>query len=301
MIQFISFLIPALFLYIYIILSSIEFGSAIVQLFPNIAGGKINLKKYIQPVWEVTNVFLVFTIISLFTFFPGATYYFGTNLLVPVFIGLIFLGLRALCMMLIFYGNIQNIFVNILFLITSFLAPITLSNAYIYILTGRPSLFFTSLLSISLDLIIIFSIILISGSFFRFTRLMRIAPIGFLFSTILFVFLLTKQIPDLFLHAKTVIAWISIWIISYLLFLALQNYRARFIAACISIGTLYGSVAALHLPYVIYPNITIYNSFMDPSLYLPMTISLVIGMILVIPALLLLYFLFRKKNSNVVK
>src|SRR5579872_1834986 len=136
MIQFISLLIPSISIFIYMILSSIEFGTSFFQLNPNILIDDTILKKYIQPVWEVTNVFLVFAIVSIFTFFPGATYYLGTNLLVPISLGLTVLGLRGLFLMIIYYKDSKKHIIKFLFFLTSFIAPVLLSNIFIYFLTG---------------------------------------------------------------------------------------------------------------------------------------------------------------------
>ena len=164
--EIISLIIPAIFLYIYIIFSSIEFGASVFRVFPKLIQNDKLIANYIQPVWEVTNVFLVFVIVSLFTFFPGATFYFGTYLLTPFSLGLFFLGLRAVCMLYIFYGSLRNRLVDIFFMLSSFLTPIILSNVFIFMLTGNVSMLYYSFLSLSLSLLIFFTIILVSSTFF---------------------------------------------------------------------------------------------------------------------------------------
>ena len=39
------------------------------------------IQRYLSPVWEVTNVFLVFFFVGIVGFFPKTAYYYGTTLL----------------------------------------------------------------------------------------------------------------------------------------------------------------------------------------------------------------------------
>ena len=53
------------------------------------------IQRYLSPVWEVTNVFLVFFFVGIIGFFPKTAFYYGTTLLVPVSIGIILLAIRG--------------------------------------------------------------------------------------------------------------------------------------------------------------------------------------------------------------
>ena len=53
------------------------------------------IQRYLSPVWEVTNVFLVFFFVGIVGFFPDTAYYYGTTLLVPVSLALILLAVRG--------------------------------------------------------------------------------------------------------------------------------------------------------------------------------------------------------------
>jgi len=166
--ELLALFIPAVSVYIYIILSSIEYGVSLFHLFPGILKNARITKHYIQPVFEVTNVFLVFTIVSIFSFFPKANAQLGINLLVPIFLGLLFLGLRNVCMLLIFYGSNERKLINLLFFFSSFITPLLLSTTFIYMLTGQVQNLFFSSLTISLYCFVIVSILLITSAFFQF-------------------------------------------------------------------------------------------------------------------------------------
>ena len=75
------------FLFLYIIVASIDFGAGFFTLHKiNWGREKINhlVERYLNPVWEVTNVFFVFFFVGFVGFFPDSALYFGTVLLVLV-------------------------------------------------------------------------------------------------------------------------------------------------------------------------------------------------------------------------
>ncbi len=308
--ELISIIIPALFLFIYGILSSIEFGISIFQRFPNILKDNTSIKTYVQPIWEVTNVFLVFTIVSLFTFFPSSSFFFGTHLLLPLFIGMLFLGLRSLCMIYIIYGNYQKKIINTLFLCCSFLAPISLANSYIYIVTGESTQFFITPLAIAISLYIICSILLISSSFFQYynkterdnkklEKFVFNASIGFYFSFLILIRLLHVNARYLFLHNTNNYIFLFAVLVLFLLLLFNQFMRRthyNFVLICILQAVVFFSLFLLHLPYLIFPNVTIYNSFTDYSVFPILITSFIIGMVFVIPGLIMIYCLFIRKK-----
>ena len=87
------------FLFGYVIIASIDFGSGFFNAYSVLTNrsdilSKI-IKRYLSPVWEVTNVFLVFFFVGMVGFFPQTAFYYGTALLVPVSISLILLSIRG--------------------------------------------------------------------------------------------------------------------------------------------------------------------------------------------------------------
>lgn len=93
-----------IFLFGYVIVASIDFGAGFFNAY-SLLTGKNNIlskiiKRYLSPVWEITNVFLVFFFVGIVGFFPQTAYYYGTILLVPVSIALILLAIRGATMRL---------------------------------------------------------------------------------------------------------------------------------------------------------------------------------------------------------
>lgn len=85
-------------LFCYIIIASIDFGAGFFALHSKLTGDekKINhlISRYLNPVWEVTNVFFVFFFVGFVGFFPESIKYLGTVLLIPGSIALIMISLR---------------------------------------------------------------------------------------------------------------------------------------------------------------------------------------------------------------
>lgn len=82
------------FLFGYVIIASIDFGAGFYNAYSVLTNRSDILsnviKRYLSPVWEVTNVFLVFFFVGIVGFFPQTAFYYGTTLLVPVSISLFY-------------------------------------------------------------------------------------------------------------------------------------------------------------------------------------------------------------------
>ena len=78
-----------IFLFCYIIVASIDFGAGFFALHSKITGEekKINhlIHRYLNPVWEVTNVFFVFFFVGFVGFFPDSAKYLGYGITCPGF------------------------------------------------------------------------------------------------------------------------------------------------------------------------------------------------------------------------
>lgn len=96
---YIGITVLGIFLFSYIIIASIDFGAGFFTLHAKVTkqDKQINhlIGRYLNPVWEVTNVFFVFFFVGIVGFFPDAAKYFGTVLLVPASIALILLTIRG--------------------------------------------------------------------------------------------------------------------------------------------------------------------------------------------------------------
>ncbi|KMR64802.1 hypothetical protein EU64_14850 [Staphylococcus aureus] len=85
---FIGITVFWLFLFCYIIIASIDFGSGFFGLHSQFTGDekKINhlISCYLNQAWEVTHVFFVFFFVGFAGFFSDSIKYLGTVFLLPV-------------------------------------------------------------------------------------------------------------------------------------------------------------------------------------------------------------------------
>ncbi len=302
-----ALILSSIFLYCYIILSSIEFGASVFNIYPELLGDHSKLNEYLSPVWETTNVFLVFFIVGIFTFFPGSVIYYGTNLMPLLFTALVFAVLRVVCMLLVFYGEIQNQYINLLFVISRFFFPLILCGFYFYCLTGQLAIIPESFLGLALWLFAIAVILLISATFFQYysgVNLKKyIEKLAILFTLALAVLItaLANSAPYLFANGYQNLLAGLVLLISAAGFIWIfykQKFLHLFLSVCSIIGTIFFSLISLHLPYLIYPNVTVYSAFTDPAVFKIMMWCLPFGLIVVAPALFLLYSLFGSKQSH---
>lgn len=122
-----------IFLFGYIIVASIDFGAGFFSLHAKLFGQshEINdlIQRYLNPVWEVTNVFFVFFFVGIVGFFPDTAYYYGTVLLIPGSIALILLSIRGAFYAFENYGQDSKLSWLMLYAVSGLLIPASLSTA----------------------------------------------------------------------------------------------------------------------------------------------------------------------------
>lgn len=120
------------FLYGYLIVASVDFGAGFFSYYAQRTGKghTVNrvIERYLSPVWEVTNVFLVFFVVGIIGFFPDTAYYYGTALLIPGSIALILLAIRGSFYAFSQYGVRDNKIYLFLYGTTGLFIPASLST-----------------------------------------------------------------------------------------------------------------------------------------------------------------------------
>ena len=110
--QIIGISVLWLFLFGYVIVASIDFGAGFFNAYSRLRGKQHILtriiQRYLSPVWEVTNVFLVFFFVGIVGFFPETAYYYGTILLVPASIAVVLLAIRGSYYAFTTYGGLKH-------------------------------------------------------------------------------------------------------------------------------------------------------------------------------------------------
>ena len=317
------------FLFGYIVVGAIDFGAGFFNAYSLLTGKQRILTKviqrYLSPVWEVTNVFLVFFFVGIIGFFPKSAFYYGTTLLVPVSLGVVLLAIRGSYYAFETYGARGHKGYSFMYGLSGLLIPAALSivltiseGGFIELVDGRPILdywlLFTSPLTWSIVVLSMAATLYISSVFLTWyankaedreaTDLLRKYALIWSLPTIItaggIIFELRRHNV---VHYTNIQAFWPMFLISFLLFLGtvwLLWTRRRY---GLAVGLLLGQFVfaffgygASHYPYLLYPHLTLYDSFTNPAMAISLIIAFLLGLCLLIPSLILLMrlFLFNK-------
>ncbi|EGQ4399893.1 cytochrome d ubiquinol oxidase subunit II [Staphylococcus pseudintermedius] len=316
-----------IFLFGYIIVASIDSGAGFFSLHAKLFGQshEINdlIQRYLNPVWEVTNVFFVFFFVGIVGFFPDTAYYYGTVLLIPGSIALILLSIRGAFYAFENYGQDSKLSWLMLYAVSGLLIPASLSTALTiseggYIIessSGNVDLNWTELLlspfGWAVVLLAIVSVLYISSGFLTFyahrakdTSAYQLMRKWFLMwgapmiMMSLFVFLsLRIQNEAHFMSAVFDYGWL--FIISFIAFaiagvltLLKKAHGIAFIFVIIQMGTAFFGYGLSKLPYILYPYVHIDDAVTNDSMALVLTIAFIGGLLLLLPSLFFILKLF---------
>ncbi|SFM26550.1 cytochrome bd-I ubiquinol oxidase subunit 2 apoprotein [Paenibacillus sp. 1_12] len=318
--------------FIYSILGSIDFGAGFWGMVygrneATNAGALAN--RFLSPTWEVTNTFLVLVVVALVGFFPTAIALLGTALLLPVSLVLFLLLIRSSFMVYAYssqkYGRMLRVVSGITGLLIPALLlsilPITLGG-FIDIVDEVPYLYFGRLLAnptewahlgfgISTELFLS-SLFLADYSNESKDdssyRLYRKAAIWLGPFTLFFAVITTyTMVPSAQWIVNGILGQGLWYTLSFLTFIV--GYSAlwwktepdkvgipRLAFTAIIIQYAFASIGygIAHMPYLIYPYLTVAEGFTNTATFHALLISYVIGLMILGPAFYLFWKLFLK-------
>ncbi len=318
-----------IFLFGYVIVASIDFGAGFFNAYSLLIGKNHILtniiKRYLSPVWEVTNVFLVFFFVGIVGFFPQTAFYYGTILLVPVSISLVLLAIRGSYYAFESYGARGHIGYTLTYGITGLLIPASLSvvfaiaaGGYVDLVDGQPVLnywtLYTSPFAWSIVVLSIAAVLYISAVFLTWyahkakdreaTNLMRKYALAWAIP--LMVSALGIMYEMKFINPKSYNNMVNLWwmfaisavlfIITVVLIWMRKNYGLALSLLIAQFAVAFFAYGIAQYPYLLYPYLTIYDSFTSTQMAIALVIAFVLGLCLLIPSLFLLLklFLFNK-------
>jgi len=314
-----------LFLFGYLIIASIDFGAGFFNAYSLVIGKKHILtniiQRYLSPVWEITNVFLVFFFVGIVGFFPKTAYFYGTTLLVPASIALVLLCIRGSYYAFESYGSRGHKGYSFMYGLAGLLIPAALSvvltiseGGFVNIVDNHPVLdygaLFTSSLTWSIVVLALAAVLYISATFLTWyahkagdreaTKLLRkyaiIWAVPLVFSVIGIMVELrkhniehfNKMVDVWYLFAISAVMFvITVWFISIK-----RNYG---LAVWLLIGQFafaFFGYGISHYPYLLYPFLTLYDSFTNQAMAIALVVAFVLGLLLLIPSLFLVLKLF---------
>ncbi|UVI28575.1 cytochrome d ubiquinol oxidase subunit II [Paenibacillus spongiae] len=314
------------FLFGYLIIASIDFGAGFFSFYSSITGKRHLIhniiERYLSPVWEVTNVFLVFFFVGIVGFFPDTAYYFGTALLIPGSIAIILLAIRGAYYAFNSYGTRSKPAYMFLYGASGLLIPASLSTVltiseggYIEVdSSGKVTFLFEKLFASSYSwtvvLLAIVSVLYISAMFltyyaarakdvnaFEVVRKYALAwSAPTILSSLLVFFAISSHNPEHFQRMLD-LAWM--FVASFICFLVAvylvwtkKRLGLSFVFVMLQFGFAFYGYGAGHLPYILYPYLTIYDNFTSEPMAIGLISVFVLGLMLLIPSLYLLMRLF---------
>ncbi|MDF2961010.1 MAG: cytochrome ubiquinol oxidase subunit [Paenibacillus sp.] len=324
-IELIGITVLWIFLYGYLIVASIDFGAGFFSYYSMVTGRKHLvhgiIERYLSPVWEVTNVFLIFFMVGMVGFFPDTAYYLGTTLLIPGSIAIVLLAIRGSYYAFSTYGSKDNRLYMLLYGASGLLIPASLSivltiseGGYIEENGNQVTLLygklFTSPYAWSVVILSLVSILFISAAFLTYyahkakdypaMEVLRGFAIGWSAPTILsslLVFFAIQRHNAWHFEQMLELSWM--FVLSFLCFLVAtyliwsrKRLGLAFLLVMLQFALAFFGYGASHLPYILYPMISIHESVTSPAMGIALIIAFIAGLFLLIPSLYLIMRLF---------
>ncbi|MBO8163449.1 MAG: cytochrome d ubiquinol oxidase subunit II [Brevibacillus sp.] len=324
-----------IFVIIYSVAASFDFGAgfwSMVYLNHKQTKATSIANRYLSPSWEVTNVFIVLIVVGLVSFFPGATYKLGTVLLLPGSLVVLLILLRSAFMIFSHLVNKYDKALNIVSGVTGLIVPALLisvlpitQGGFIETADGAERLLLGDLilsphglsyigLAVSSTLFLS-SLLLADYSFvaneqraFAVYRrdAMLLGPLTLLMAVLTFV-TMEHAAPWLYDNLWRYLPWLiasaGCFFIGYTALLLPQQKRflvhlPRIAVISIVVQYLLASYAygAAHLPYIVYPDVTIESGFTHPNTFRALFASYLVGFAILTPGFLYFWRLFMTDN-----
>lgn len=323
---YIGITVLGIFLFSYIIIASIDFGAGFFTLHAKVTkqDKQINhlIGRYLNPVWEVTNVFFVFFFVGIVGFFPDTAKYFGTVLLVPASIALILLTIRGSFYAFENYGPDSKLIWLAMYGLSGLFIPAALATTLTIseggFITGSGDNIDLNWLELALSpyswsvvFLAVISVLYISSGFLTYYASKAkdkpaydLLRYWFLFwgppmiAISLFVFVsLRLQNEAHFLSAVTDYWWM--FLLSFISFIGVMVltlikkwHGFAFILVILQMAFAFFGYGASKMPYILYPYVRIDEGVVNSSMAIALIIAFVLGLLLLIPSLILLLRLF---------
>ncbi|MCP8615379.1 cytochrome d ubiquinol oxidase subunit II [Salirhabdus salicampi] len=325
------------FVFIYAVMATMDFGagfwSMVYLKHPKTKATNI-ANRYLSPTWEVTNTFIVALVVAVYSLFPNATYTLGPVLLIPGSMILLLLALRSAFLVfsniaieykkpLTYISGITGIFIPGLLMMV---LPITHGQAIDYV-DGAASLNLSRLLSspntyafmaFAISSTLFLSSLLLAD-YSKVSREMEaykiylrdgmiLGPIT-LFMAFLIMFTLRIEVPWLY---ERMINDLPLLLLSIGLFIVgglglfLPSFfekgvrgMPRIAVVAVTLQYLVASYVygKAHLPYIIYPDVTIQSAFTDPTSFRAVFTTYIVGFAILFPGFVYFWSLFMKDKK----
>ena len=302
----------------------IAYGAERIDILTNV------IKRYLSPVWEITNVFLVFFFVGIIGFFPETASYYGTVLLVPASIALMLLCIRGSYYAFESYGSLRGhkgyalmYGISGLLIPAAFSIVLTISEGgFIKEKAAGIALDYgallTSPLAWAIVVLSIVAVLYVSAVFLTWyahyagdvaaSELMRkyaliwAAP---MMISALGIIIELRRINTWHFENMVGLSWM--FVISAILFLLTvwllrtrQRYGTAVILLIVQFAFAFYAYGISHYPYLLYPYLSIEDSVTTSAMGIALVIVFILGLALLIPSMYLVFkfFIFDKRYAS---
>ncbi|MDX8345343.1 cytochrome d ubiquinol oxidase subunit II [Rossellomorea sp. YZS02] len=318
------------FVFIYAVMATMDFGAGFWSMIyinhdktkaTNIAN------RYLSPTWEVTNTFIVALVVAVYSMFPGAAYSLGTVLLVPGSLILLLLALRSAFLVFSHVADDYRKPLTYVTGITGLLIPGLLISVlpishgpYIDFEDGQTLLLgklfsspheyaffgFAVASTLFLSSLLLADYSKASKEFEAFKVYRRDALIiGPISVVMAFLIMFTMKNEAGWMYDKMMedlpillISLLGFLVAGGALFLPTNKEGMKGMPRVAVIAVTFQYVLAsyvygkAHLPYIIYPEVTIQSGFTDPNSFKAVFITYIVGFIILFPGFVYFWSLF---------
>ncbi|GHH99739.1 cytochrome d ubiquinol oxidase subunit II [Neobacillus kokaensis] len=320
------------FIFIYAVMATMDFGAGFwSMIYINREKTKATniANRYLSPTWEVTNTFIVALVVAVYSLFPNAAYTLGTILIIPGSIILLLLALRSAFLVfsniaieykkpLTYISGIAGILIPGLLISV---LPIShgefvdyrngVANLNLYRLFTSPNVY--AFIGFAISSTLFLSSLLLadyskaSNEMEAYRVYLRdgkiLGPISLLMAFVIMLtlrndaeWLYNRMMDDLPLLLISVGFFLIIGIGLYAPFSFQKSVKGmpRLSVIAVTIQYLIASYVygKAHLPYIIYPNVTIHSAFTDPNSFRAVFITYIIGFAILFPGFIYFWSLF---------
>ncbi|MCM3665933.1 cytochrome d ubiquinol oxidase subunit II [Mesobacillus subterraneus] len=322
------------FVFIYAVMATMDFGAGFWSMvYINKTQTKATniANRYLSPTWEVTNTFIVALVVAVYSMFPKAAYTLGTVLLIPGSMILLLLSVRSAFLV---FSNIAEDYRKVLTYISGIsgilipgllisVLPIT-HGGFVEFIGGSQNLnlskLFTSpneyaFIGFAVSSTLFLSSLLLadyskaSDEIHAYKVYRRDALIlGPISLVMAFLIMLTlrneaawiyeKMMDDLYILIVSVVFFLIGGLALVLPSIGKKSLKGMPRLAVIMITLQYLAASYVygkaHLPYIVYPEVTIQSAFTDPNSFRAVFTTYIVGFLILFPGFVYFWSLFMQ-------
>lgn len=290
MLETIALAVPTSLILLYLIIGAVEFAFPVLDVAGLLPAGFA--KKYFAPVWETTNVFLVMALTAMFTVFAKAEPQIAEGVRGALLLTGGLLATRAILVLASFYGYVRGEWVRNLWAIASLAIPFVLAQVLLFFV--MPDAEMSGMVGFWAGLGMVLTVLSI-GTVFVACYEREAGKKGLKNLSVVLVACVTAFVIGTILYFSL---YLTAIIVAGLGVLALgvnivSKSWWRFVTVVLVVVAMWVAVFVRQLPYLIYGQVKVSEAVTDTTNLAVIVGSLVVAIVVIVPAFWLLHRLVR--------